>query len=544
MISIYSIVLNIILSFLWLIKLIKSVFFHVYLWQLKEYRLDRYLDYLRTAEAKRIYLSKKVLIKIILCFSSFLALFIVFYSNLFSLFVLLIFIWDSYSISRELKKRGFLRPQLTLKSCLILLTSLFCFLSATIFFAYLTLIKSTIYFALLLLLFDLFLPFGIFLIFIIINPITNLRKKQIISQAKNKILSCKNLIVIGITGSYGKSSTKEILAQILSTKFKVLKTPKNTNTEIGVAKIILKELKPEHEVFVVEMGAYKIGEIKAICDLVKPQTGILTAIIEQHLALFGSLENIISAKFELIENLSANGTAILNLDNQNILENSTKYKINKLFYSIIKSADIYAENIIVSPQNLKFNLVLGKEKIAIESQLLGKHNVSNLLASAAAAIKLKMSLDEISQAISFIKPIDKTLNLVKGLNNSILIDDTYNANPEGIISALEYLDVYKEKNKILIFSAMYELGAKAVEAHQRIAKIMAQTCDQVYIINPNFAEILKKSMIAEGLDSKKIIIEENKSKIVNILTNSINSDSVILFEGRGPEKILEKLKYV
>jgi len=165
--------------------------------------------------------------------------------------------------------------------------------------------------------------------------------------------------VIGITGSYGKSSTKEFLATILSAKYKVCKTSANRNSEIGVAETVLRELKPEHEIFIVEMGAYRTGEIKAICDIVHPTIGVLTAVSEQHLALFGSLEATKKAKYELIEALPENGIAIFNADNRATRELAEQTLKPKRLYSTERPADVSANAITVQPEKLSFSQVIG-----------------------------------------------------------------------------------------------------------------------------------------------------------------------------------------
>jgi len=533
--------LNYLILVLWGIKTLKNILFNSYLWQLKEYRLDRFFDYLKTVEARRLYLSKNVLIKLSFLAGSLLVVLSNFLYRLFPFAVAVFFAREIYLYFLEVKKRGLLRPKFTKKAGLIVAVSLVLMMLLALSFIYLA-VESVVIFSLMLILSDLFLPFLIALVVLLVNPAANRQKKQLIDQAAKKIKNNPNLIVIGVTGSYGKSSVKEYLAQLLADKFSVLKTPANVNTEIGVANLILKELKPEHQIFIVEMGAYQPGEIREICDLVKPQIGILTAINQQHLSLFGSVDNIIKTKFELIDSLPANGLAVLNGDNDYIVKQSAGYQINKVFYSVLEEADIFAGEIGVDPDKINFKLSYDKKKTDLTAALAGGHNVSNLLAVITVGLYLKMNIEDIRNKLKTIKPIDRTLTRLAGFNNSVLIDDSYNANPSGVLAALEYLKVYQGQEKIIVMTAMAELGSVAGRLHQLVGQQLGQIGDQVYLINPNFSEILKNEAVKNGLDPSKILIEEDPEKVSQQLKRQLNERTVVLFEGRGTEKVLEKLK--
>ena len=245
---------------------------------------------------------------------------------------------------------------------------------------------------------------------VLVTAITWPIKKLIIYLARRKIENFKNLLVVGITGSYGKSSTKEIVWEVLRTTFNVLKTPANTNTIIGVAKTILTSLKNDHQIFVVEMGAYKKGEIKEICDLVNPEIGILTGINEQHLVLFGSLTNIQKTKYELIGSLPRNGLALFNGKNKfcRILNKKTKNCLKQLYG---KESDEFSEAIDAG-------------------YMIGKFlNVPE--------IKIKKILPKLK----------KKLEIKKEKNRSglLIFDDSYSTNPEGFNKALNIISKYQKK---------------------------------------------------------------------------------------------------
>ena len=308
------------------------------------------------------------------------------------------------------------------------------------------------------------------------QTIAVLTKCQSIRKAKREREIFKNLLLIGITGSYGKTSTKEFLYTILSRKFNVLKTKEHQNSEIGISQCILKDLKPEHEIFIVEMGAYGRGGIKLLCDIVKPKIGILTGINEQHLALFGSQKNIIRAKYELIEALPDNGLAIFNGDNKYCLDLYDKTeKPKKISSSWPKPSnfvpDIWAENVIVQKNYVFFKACNPEECINLKVYLSGDHFISNLLATIYVAQELGMKTEEIVEGCFKIESAKNTMNLFKGINGLIIIDDSYSANPDGVIAALDYLNVYGCRT-MLIMTCLIECCRTTMHMkHQRGEKI-------------------------------------------------------------------------
>ena len=554
--------------FLWSIRTARAVLFWVWLWQLKEYRFDRMNAYLAIKSGKQSILNIFNLAHWIL-FASFPLLIISeSWRNIFVWLVLAVFSLEILKGISEVKKRIFKRPHFT-KKALLISGAVFIFEIIIFLFYFVqiplekTLAGDTNVLTVIMLLtlaLSILLPFFIFFTVALLKPMTKFAKKRIIQKAKNKIAKYPNLIVIGITGSYGKTSAKEFLATILSEKFNkgnVLRTVK-ANTDIGVAKVVLNELKPEHQIFIVEMGAYKRGEIKAICDIVKPKIGILTGINEQHLALFGSLENTIKAKFELIEALPKNGLAVIN---EKLKVESKKLKVKSLkFFSVSKKIpltpfkkgenqnDIFASDIKVEKDKIKFRGKIGKSEENFEINLIGKQNVSNILACVAVAEHLGMSLKEISEAVKKIKPLKKTMSAYGGSAESgkiCLIDDTYNANPAGVLAALEYLKNFGDNSgrKIILFPGIIELGPATKKVHQSLGKKMAEICDLIIITKKDFAEYIKNppnSLYKGG--NNQFILQENPEKVYQILKKYLKPGDVVLFESRGMESVLERLK--
>jgi UDP-N-acetylmuramoyl-tripeptide--D-alanyl-D-alanine ligase len=371
-------------------------------------------------------------------------------------------------------------------------------------------------------------------------------RNRIIKKAKCKREKFKNLLVIGITGSYGKTTTKEFLYEILSKKFNVLKTEKHQNSEIGIANCILGKLTEDHEIFIVEMGAYNKGGIKMICDMVKPKIGILTGINEQHLATFGSIKNITETKYELIEGLPQDGIGILN-GNNNIIwdlrEKTKKQKLKKVIFSSIdnQGADILAKSIQEKKDSLLFDILVGNERQVFNLKLLGKQNIENVLLAIACSLELGMSLGEISNICENIRNIVGMMKLSKGINGIDLVESTYSANPSGVIAHLSYLRKW-DGRKIVIMPCLIELAQSSSKNHEMIGEKIGEVCDLAIITTKDKIAEIKKGAFKKQLDENSLLIIESPKEIYKIIKNKTKKGDVVLLEGRLPTKLIEFLK--
>ena len=389
-----------------------------------------------------------------------------------------------------------------------------------------------------LLLFDIFTPLIVSGIVLLFQPLAVLGRNRIIKKAKRKRAEFKDLIVIGITGSYGKTSTKEFLATILSEKFNVLKTKEHQNSEVGISQCILDDLKPEHEIFVVEMGAYNRGGIKLLSDICKPKIGVLTGINEQHMATFGSEENIIKGKYELIESLPDDGLAIFNGNNPYCFQLYQKTIYPKKVYSLKPSiygfpVDIWTDKIKIEKDFISFRAMMKNDQTDFKINLLGTQNILNILAASLVAKEFGLTLNEISRISQKIKPEQGGILLKKGINNLNIIDATYSANPDGVISHLEYLKIWPGK-KVIVMPCLIELGKASKEVHQRIGRKMAEVCD--------FAIITTKERfkeIKEGAPNTLFI--ENPKEIFKKIKEFCQPGDVVLLESRVPNQLIKQL---
>ena len=358
--------------------------------------------------------------------------------------------------------------------------------------------------------------------------------------------------VIGITGSYGKTSTKYILHQILSQKFNTLMTPDSYNTPMGICKVIRGELTAEHEIFIVEMGAYKRGDIRKLCNLASPQIGILTAVGPQHLERFKSIENIAKTKYELIESLPPGGLAVFNCDNEICAGladrreqdgNPVRRYATEPFpvASAVERAELTATNIQHTDEGLVFTIhtSVGMET-EIQTQLLGRHNVSNILAATAVAIECGMTLEEIRTAIATVEPVPHRLQLTASEGNVTIIDDSFNSNPVGAKAALEVLTEIQGRKKVLVTPGMVELGEREYEENKRLGEHAADVCDLVILVGPKRTTPILDGLKAVQYPSQRIIVALNLEEVKQHLATQVQAGDVVLFENDLPDSYNEE----
>ncbi|WP_313756992.1 UDP-N-acetylmuramoyl-tripeptide--D-alanyl-D-alanine ligase [Tissierella sp.] len=329
----------------------------------------------------------------------------------------------------------------------------------------------------------------------LLEPIEKRINMSFYELAQEKIKSMKELNVVGITGSFGKTSTKFIVGTILGEKFNVLNTPESYNTPMGLSKVVNNQLTNRHDVFIAELGARNIGDIKEVSELVSPKIGVITSIGPTHIETFKNIDNIMKTKYELIEELPTDGIAIFNYDNEYIKKLADKTFKEKILYGIEdkEKLDLYAENIEVSEFGSTFT-VRDKEgnSIRCTTKLLGKHNIYNVLAGVAVAKSLGLSFDEIKNGIEKIEPIPHRLNIINPGTGIIIIDDAFNSNPIGAKAALEVLSQFKEGRKIIVTPGMVELGSMEEEANKELGISIGKVCDYVILIGEKRTEPIWK----------------------------------------------------
>ena len=390
---------------------------------------------------------------------------------------------------------------------------------------------------------------------LLIYPLERTINEAYLFSARKRIKGL-NPKVIGITGSYGKTSTKYILHRILSEKFNTLMTPDSYNTPMGICKVIRGQLTAEHEVFIVEMGAYKRGDIRELCNLASPHIGILTAVGPQHLERFKSVANIAKTKYELIESLPSGGLAVFNCDNEICAELANKREQggNPVFrYATTPSSGVEASahpqltatNIRHTNDGLVFTVhpFVGTQEateIEIRTQLLGRHNVSNILAAMAVAIACGMTLEEIRAAIAKVEPVPHRLQLASGAGGVTIIDDSFNSNPVGAEAALEVLSEIGDGKKVLVTPGMVELGEKEYDENKKLGERAADVCDLVILVGPMRTLPILDGLKAAAYPSQQIVVALNLEEVKKHLATRVQPGDVVLFENDLPDSYNEE----
>ena len=360
------------------------------------------------------------------------------------------------------------------------------------------------------------------------------------NKATNKLKSMSNTSVVGITGSYGKTSSKNILNDVLNVKFTSFKTPKNFNTTNGLMVTINNYLDKFNDIFIAEMGAFKRGEIKELCDLVHPKYGILTRIGTAHLESFGSRENIQKGKFELIESLPSDGIGILNRDDKYQVSYKLKNDCKIVWIGIDNEADVTATNIKLSHTGTTFDCIIkgDKNKYTFTTKLLGKANVYNILASIALGRELGMSMDELILGVKKVSPIEHRLELKK-YGNINIIDDAYNSNPVGSKMAVEVLGMMPGK-KIIVTPGMIELADLQYELNKKFGTYIADVCDEVILVGREQTKPIYDGLIEKKYSVEHIHILQDVKEAFPLMQKLDEGNTYVLLENDLPDIFNEK----
>ncbi|NCN21999.1 UDP-N-acetylmuramoyl-tripeptide--D-alanyl-D-alanine ligase [Candidatus Falkowbacteria bacterium] len=373
-----------------------------------------------------------------------------------------------------------------------------------------------------------FLPIIISILYLIISPLDYLLKSLLISKARKALKRHSKLRVIGITGSYGKTSVKEILFTILSSKFKAIETPDNINTDLGIAKFIIDNEVglAQADFFIVEMGAYQRDDIAKICDLVIPDYSILTGINESHLERFGNLENTIFAKFELAEH--TNKLSVLNFNDENIRNNYHRFKINE----VIGLNNTVASNIELLPNFSGLSFVFNGQNFT--TKLLAKHNIDLIILALTLAQRLGVDNDEAVRAVSELDYVKHRLQpIFNNFSQVLVIDDSYNGNFQGFISGLEVLSRANGR-KLIITPGLVELANKTEIRHREIANLYIKyKIDLVLLIKNSSTKFIIDEFQKKAFNNYRVYI--NSQEAHNNLKDILKAGDTIIFQNDWPD---------
>ena len=378
------------------------------------------------------------------------------------------------------------------------------------------------------------MPYVLFIAYSINEPFEHQIKKRIIRRTTEK-LNKADVIKIGITGSFAKTSVKEILKTMLSQKYRVLATPASYNTPMGIA-LAVRKLDNTCDVFIAEMGARYKGDIKQLADIVKPEYCVLTGVNTQHLESFGDVNVIKETKFELFENSNKNKVGFFAQDCEDCKELYNRFDGEKYFAGIDdESALCYATDIKIGTHGTEFVLnIKGEEPVECVTVLLGRHSIKNICLASAVAYKIGLTPKEIANGINRLQSIEHRLELVPNNKDVVIIDDSYNSNQTGVVSAMEVLDAFSGR-KIVVTPGLVELGKIENVANAEFGKLLAKHADIVIIIGKHNAETLIHGLIDGGMQRDKIIFAKNLKKGNEELNAILTKGDVVLFENDLPD---------
>ena len=349
-----------------------------------------------------------------------------------------------------------------------------------------------------------------------------------------------DLIRIGITGSWGKTSVKFILGTLLGERFPTLVTPASFNTPMGVTKVIRTQLEPGHRVFVAEMGARHVGDIREMCRLVQPEIGILTSVGPQHLDTFHTQERITRTKYELIDAIPARGGCFF-ADDDGIVTGLWERTGKEKYLAGLNQDrdDVWAEEIRTSPEGSVFTLCHGPERIACETVLLGELNIRNIVLCAAVCLKLGMTGSEIARGIRKLKPVEHRLELKRNPGGITVLDDAFNSNIRGARQAFRVLKDFPGK-RIIVTPGMVELGDQEEALNQDFGKEMAACCDEAILVGKKRSESLKAGLLSEGFPEANIHVTGSLQEAATLLQRMARPGDTILFENDLPDNYSEE----
>lgn len=369
------------------------------------------------------------------------------------------------------------------------------------------------------------------------QPIETNINRQFAEDAKARLARNPGLIRIGITGSYGKTSTKFLLRDILSVKYSVLATPSSFNTPMGVTRVIREQLMPGHQVFIAEMGARHVGDIRELVDLVHPTMGLITSVGPQHLDTFGTIERVRDTKYELIEGLPQDGTAIFARDGAICEQLYARCPLQAKYMpgDLIRAGEIQA-----GPWGTRFTLedVKTGERAECRTRLLGEHAIANLLLCCTAARVLGMTLPEIAEGVSRCQPVEHRLQLLDGGAGVTIIDDAFNANPVGAQAALRVLEHFPGR-RIIITPGMVELGGEEAAFNRAFGEQMAASVDEAILVGKKHTQPIVDGLLAKGFPEDRIRVVGSLDESTAVLHAMMKAGDVVLYENDLPDNYSE-----
>ncbi len=371
----------------------------------------------------------------------------------------------------------------------------------------------------------------------VLVPVEKAIQRGYINDARRILRSMPGLCVVGITGSYGKTSTKHYLTRILSEEFDVLMTPGSYNTPMGVVRTIREYLKPYNQIFVCEMGAKQKGDIKEICNIVHPEMGIVTAVGPMHLESFKTLENVCATKFELVDALPSDGCAVINNDFA-LCAGRSVGNVSALRYGIVATerCDYVATDVRYTPDGTFFT-VQGHDgfHLELETRLLGECNVSDILAAVIIALRLGVPAEKIRYAVASIEQVEHRLSIKKTPGGVTIIDDAFNSNPAGSRMAVDVLSHFRDGKRIIVTPGMIELGTEQHALNKAFGRHAGEKLDVVIVVGEHNRKAIVEGVNESGFNKENLHEVSDFNEAQQVLASILAPGDTVLYENDLPD---------
>ncbi len=384
-------------------------------------------------------------------------------------------------------------------------------------------------------------PLWVILAAWMLQPVERAIQEGFKRKARRKLAQRPDLKIIAITGSYGKTSTKFIIAEILSLRYHVLPTPSSYNTPMGLCLVINEQLRPEHQVLVLEMGMRYPGDIQELCELVQPDIGVVTTVGLAHLETMGSIERIAEEKATLVRCLKPEGVAVLNADNSYVRQMASLAPGKVLTVSLEgQEATLTADRIRYGPDGTSFEVRLSStgETHTFQTPLLGKHNVLNILLALAVGLEMGLRLRQMTHVVARLQPIPHRLQLRKA-GEITIIDDAFNSNPVGARNAVDILSQFRTGRRILVTPGMIELGKRQEAENRAWGTYMADKVDWVLLIGPSQTRPIYEGLLEGGFPSERIRVFRSLFEAQEFLQSFLRPGDTVLYENDLPDQYHE-----
>lgn len=380
-----------------------------------------------------------------------------------------------------------------------------------------------------------FVPLIVLLANLFNKPLELSINRYYINDAKKMLRANSNLKIIGVTGSFGKTSVKFYLNTLLRAKYNVLMTPESYNTPLGIVKTIRTKLKATDQIFICEMGARNVGDIKEICDIVHPHHGVITTVGEQHLETFKTLENIQKTKFELADSLPENGMLFVNGDCDAIRNYNHPKLANAVTYGLSEGNDYRAFDLKISERGSEFKVKTSDgETCEYTTKLIGTHNVINIVGAIAISHKMGIPLEKLKAQVRKLECVPHRLVLINR-GGIIMVDDAYNSNPSGCKAALETIQ-YFDGMKILVTPGMVELGQLQEKLNFDFGSQAGKMCDFIVLVGEKQTQPIYNGVKNSGFDMSNCYVASDLNDALNkVYSISTDKKKIVLLENDLPD---------